>query len=145
MTDTDRQHRVNATEAAAILGVSERTVWRRVKAGELEIDRSVTPHLIDLGDYLDNDNDNDNDVSDTPKQDPAGLVARLRVENERLLAELEHKDEIIDRMDREHNRLWQAHAQALRALPKPEPEAEAQAAPPSWLTRLWPWGRGEET
>jgi len=140
MTDTDRQHRVNVTEAAAILGVSERTVWRRVKAGQLEIDRSVTPHLIDLGDYIDSDIAIDSDVSDTPRQDPAGLVQRLRAENERLRLELEHRDELIARMDREHAQLWNAHTAAVRALPKPEPEAEER--PGLWV-RLWPWARGK--
>jgi len=141
MTDNDRQHCVTVTEAAAILGVSERTVWRRVKAGKLDIDRSVTPHLVDVGAYIDNDIDDDSDVSDTPRPDQGGLVARLRAENERLRSELEHRDEMIARMDQEHNRLWQAHAAALRALPKPKPEGleERKESRPSWLARLWPW------
>jgi hypothetical protein len=138
MSDTDRQHLVTVTEAAAILGVSERTVWRRVKAGKLDIDRSVTPHVVDVAAYIDGDIDSDSDMSDTVSE---GLVQQLRAENERLRAELEHRDELIARLDQENNRLWQAHVAALRALP--EPEREPQERERGWLARLWPWGREE--
>jgi hypothetical protein len=139
MTEHDRQHWATVTEAAAILGVSERTVWRRVKAGKLDIDRSVTPHVVDVAAYIDTDTDNGNDVSDTVSE---GLVQRLRAENERLRAELEHRDEIIARLDQENNRLWQAHATALRALPEPAEDRDSdEPQERGWLARLWPWGK----
>jgi predicted DNA-binding transcriptional regulator AlpA len=142
MTEADRAHWVTVAEAAALLGKSERTVWRWVDKGKLPIDRSETPHLVDVSDE---DIDVNVDTSDTSQTERGSLIDRLQTENQELRAanqrlelELRHAEDTIARQERELNRLWSTHAAAMRGLPAPKEQR-------SWIERIFPWIGRDET
>jgi len=142
MTD-NLGHWVTVAEAAALLGKSERTIWRWIDKGELPIDRDQTPHLVDVGGRdVDTGIDVNLDTSDTSQTERGSLIERLQTENDRLRAanerlglELRHAEDTLARLEQEHNRLWTVHASVTRALPAPRDRRP-------WWERIFPqWGR----
>src|SRR5919199_6473416 len=49
-TDAGATDTVSVTEAAALLGVSERTVWRRIKQGKIDTQKTVDGVRVRLSD-----------------------------------------------------------------------------------------------
>jgi len=105
VTDNDNDKWVTVSEAAALLGCSERTVWRRVKAEELDIDRSVTPHLVRVSDVV-----SDRVVTET---DNVSELSELRLQVASLEAEVERLREVLQEVRSERDYLRSAHAASL--------------------------------
>jgi hypothetical protein len=70
------------------LGVSRRTVWRRVKAGKLSIDRSVTPRLVRVSGGV--------SVKTVPESAKVSEVSGLKAEVTRLEAVLAEVREALE-------------------------------------------------
>jgi predicted DNA-binding transcriptional regulator AlpA len=145
MPQNDRKHWVTVSEAALLLHKSERTIWRWVDKERLPIDRSVTPHLVDVSDE---DIDVNVDTSTTSQDDRGPIIDRLRAENEklratneRLLERLDAKDAIIERMERENDRLWETHRADQVNIHELTQVAKGK---PSIWERLLPWTRQDE-
>ena len=132
MTDTW----LTVTDAAGALRVSERTIWRRVKAGKLEIDRSGDPYRVNVSDA-------DIDVDTSMTDELARLtdtiealeakVDRLATDNAALEARNELLERLLDQVEHERDYLRQANAAALSKIPDQRPGL--------WR-RLLPWGKG---
>ena len=129
---TDRW--LTVTDAAAELGVSERTVWRRIERGELEIDRDQTPYTVRVS------------AGDVPKSDELARltdrvseleskVDRLAVDNAALNARNELLERLLGEVGSERDYLRQANAAALSKIPDQRPGL--------WR-RLLPWGRTDD-
>lgn len=127
---------LTVTEAAAALGVSERTVWRRVKAGKVEIDRTHTPHTVKVSDA-------DIDAGTPGTDELARLtdtvtdlerkVDRLATENAALDARNELLERLLDQVTEERDYLRSANAAALSKIPDQRP---------GFWQRLLPWRTG---
>ncbi len=119
--DTPTGQRLPIAEAAAVLGLSEKTIRRRIKAGTLQADRAVTPQghvwLVHV-----------NGVATPPSGQPVQVSAEDRqtamLELTRSVAnELTRSMSIrIEELVRENERLRLQLQLALEA-PKPEPVA----------------------
>jgi hypothetical protein len=135
MTDNVSDKWVKVSEAAVVLGVSERTIWRRVKAGELDIDRSVTPHLVRVSDTV-----SDNVVTEGVK---VAEVSELEAEVERLSREVDRLEELLSEIRSERDYLRSAHAAALstsqRLLEHIEEPEEVEEGPVGVLQRVTRW------
>jgi predicted RNase H-like nuclease (RuvC/YqgF family) len=147
---------VKVSKAAVLLGVSERTVWRRVKRGELAIDRSVTPHLVNVSDTV-SDNVTDKGVTLSDKVSEVseleerveGLEAELqewRLKAEELSREVKRLEELLSEVRSERDYLRSANAAALstsqrllehiEGAEEGEPESEGFG---DWLRRVFPF------
>jgi len=129
--------------AAEALGVSTRTVWRRVKSGALRIDRGVYPRLVLVG----------ADVVPETGASGAGAgvgvaqVSRLEAEVERLSREVERLEAVLAEVRSERDYLRRAHAASLSAsqrLLEHVDAEEVQAEPVvesfrDWLARVFPF------
>jgi hypothetical protein len=131
--DSDRGEWHTVKDAAELLGVSVRTVWRRIAAQELDIDRSVTPHLVRVS-----DTDTDRRVPESAK---VSEVSRLEAEVERLSG-------LLEEVRSERDYLRRAHAAALatsqRLLEHVEvAEVQEEREPVGVLSRLRQWFGGD--
>jgi hypothetical protein len=133
MTDRDRGDWHTVKDAAAILEVSERTIWRRVKAGKMRIDRSETPHLVDVSDVV-------TDASEPVSEEEPLSYAELKAEVRRL-------EELVSELRGERDYLRRAHAAALstsqRLLEHIEEPEEVEEEPIGVLQRVGRWLSGE--
>jgi chromosome segregation ATPase len=112
VTDNDSDKWVTVSEAAEVLGVSERTIWRRVKAQRLEIDRSVSPHVVRVSDTVTDKSVTESDtVSEVSELE--GEVERLSRDVQALEAEVERLSDVLAEVRSERDYLRQAHAAAL--------------------------------
>lgn len=148
---------VTTGEAAALLGVSRRTVERRVKARQLATVTVAGMRLVELPDEVldatDRDMspatpDSDMSPNDATDRDIAGALAGVRAELAAATAERDYLRGVV-------NRLLDSQQQLLAGRPAPpsltfgpEPPGPAQPAPgartppPSRRRRRWwPWRR----
>lgn len=131
--DTDKGDWHTVKRAAVLLDVSERTIWRRVKRGELSIERGKTPHLVDISDAL-------TDSGGEPSQERPRSVSELQGEIERLR-------ELLSEVRSERDYLRSAHATALttsqRLLEHIEEPAADQTDRGGLLQRVGRWLVGD--
>lgn len=126
-------------EAAVRLGVSERTIWRRIKAGKLDTEHRVEGVRILLSDALSVDDrqvsvafDNVSDtVTDSPQPElikALEMVSELTRRNEQLAGQVGFLQAKTQDQERQI---------ALLMAPKDEPEQPAQPERVSWWRRLF--------
>lgn len=148
MTDspTDTTDSLSVTEAAARLGVSERTIWRRIKQGKLDTHKTTDGLRVSLSDISPKATDtgpvSDSKATDRPTDSvsvaPAAevlelvrLVDRLQRDNQQLAGQLGFTTAKLQEAEK---------TIALLMAPKDEPaEVEPRAAPEpgrSWWQRL---------
>lgn len=111
MTDTESQSQIlPIAEAARILNVSERTIWRRVKSGKLETIDMNGRTCVQINRTVKASDASDNNVSMTGNRQAAVVtpvddrlvnslqdrIRDLKDENERLWSEIEAKQGTID-------------------------------------------------
>ena len=139
---TDMSDSLSVTEAAARLGVSERTVWRRIKQGKLKTHKttdgvrvslsdipSTVSDSVPVSDSKATDNTTDT-VSDVPGEviELVRLVDRLQQSNQQLAGQVGYlQRQVIEQ---------QETIQRLLPAPKDEPEPPAASEP----KRVW-WRR----
>lgn len=125
-------------EAAQVLGVSRRTVERRVKAGTLATTFVEGRKLVILSDeLLDATTDDESDVRPTGAAD--ATVAELAALRAQLAAVTEERDFLrvtVSRLLDTQARLLEQHAPP--ALPAPDEVSESPTARRRWR---WPWQR----
>ena len=146
---------LSLAEAAEHLGVSERTVLRRIRKGQLQAHKADTPYGPGWRVTLDISPDGaPSTVPTTPDNMPTtGDTAPTSPEFMKMLEIVEEDRRLIDRLQRENQQMagqlgfMQAKLQeaektiALLMAPKDEPLAEPE--PPadpvrvSWWRRLW--------
>lgn len=127
------------TDAATRLGVSERTIWRHIKAGKLKTEHTADGVRVLLTDSLsDNhvsvsDTTTDN-VSDRADGSPAPelmkaleMVSSLTQRNEQLAGQVGFLQARVQDQERQI---------ALLQAPKDEPQDDAPPARRSWWQRL---------
>jgi len=170
MQPPDGSHRggfqaVTLPEASRLLGVSESTVRRMIKAGKLEADRVERSQghlwLIKLPSPSASAAGHPPTVATVEGANPPGpealaawsaavlapLVARMGEQEGVIRDQAEQLGRLGERLDHVTTELGRARAeiQALRAPTAPEsPEPAREAPAPTWrlLTRLWPLGAG---
>ena len=108
---------VTATQAAALMGLSERTIRRRIATGEIRA-RHVAPNRYAIK------------ICDLPQQQLAeDMLTRIQL-LERRVRQLERRDRQTDPVETADT------VEALISDEEPAPEAEAQVAVRALLTRL---------
>lgn len=146
MSDNDNDTWLPVSEAAQVLGVSERTIWRRVRAGKLPIDRSVTPHLVGVSDVDSDAGMPEGDIDSDRVTELEGKILelqrkieRLAADNQELEAQTGRLQDVLDEVRSERDYLRQAHAASLSTQQR---LLEAQMGRRSWIERLLPWMKG---
>jgi excisionase family DNA binding protein len=121
-------------EAAVRLGVSERTIWRRIKAGKLDTEHTTDGVRVLLTDAV---SVNDRQVSDRATDSPQPelmkaleMVSELTRRNEQLAGQVGFLQAKMQDQDRQIALLM-----APKDEPAPEPPAEPERRP--WWKRLW--------
>ena len=124
------------TEAAVRLGVSERTVWRRIKAGKLQAQHTAEGVRVLLADAVSVD---DRQVSDRTTDSPQPelmkaleMVSELTRRNEHLAGQLGFTQSKLQDAQKENRQL------RLLMAPNDEPAPEpAQPERRPWWRKLW--------
>lgn len=96
-TDNGSDRWVTVSEAADLLGFSERTIWRRISAQRLEVDRSVTPHLVRVCDTV---SDRGSDIGVT-KTVTVSELSELEAELEGVRADLRERGRVVEDLQAE--------------------------------------------
>lgn len=121
----DDQRWVTVTDAAALLGKSERTIRRWVADNKLEVDKSETPYLVNVTGMI---------PAHAGPSDQ-GDIAALKAEIKALKAQIEGLETLIDELRGQRDYLRQVIAASLTQSQK---LLEAKTGR-SWLDRLFPW------
>ena len=128
-------------EAAVKLGVSERTVWRHIKAGKLDTEHTLEGVRVLLSDAVSVDDrqasvasDNVSDrATDSPQPElmkALEMVSELTRRNEQLAGQVGFLQAKMQDQERQIALLM-----APKDEPAPEPPAEPERRP--WWKRLW--------
>jgi hypothetical protein len=117
-------------DAAQLLRVSEHTIRRRVRSGELPSSQVDTPQgfiwMVELPDEVSRESSASGEVVAMRE-----LIASLNEQLHTLKGQLDAKDSQLDSKDRQIEQLHVLLQQAQAALPAPQEERL------SWWRRLW--------